>query len=521
MILQNSLFTQFIQAAQSVADDQDVSQSLNAMQTWRNSLWQSLQQNRFDTNYLNPQGDIAKQIQHFDTWLAQQQQDSQIAYEQLSSAKDLIAQLEQKVILLVFGKFNAGKSSFCNILANYFRQCRQTVQYFYLDQSHPEHGDIVFTDEPFKEGATETTSRLQGICLGSQLVLLDTPGLHSITIANSKLTQRFLESADGVLWLSSSSSPGQVHELDNLVQELLRQKPLLPIITRSDYFEEDEVDGEICQVLCNKPSEQRQIQEQDVEQRATEKLIQMQVNPAMLKSPISLSAYMASQANFEQTAIDAAGFNRLFLALTDFIQPTIAYKQRKPAEIILHYLQEHILAPIYQGFGQILTQLEKTLQAQINSLDDERAHIIAQVWREIVPTFPTLMDKYGNFTQHDIELLVTEVNQAIRRNLQNETQQTLSNAIIETNSLVNFELQSAIVYQTNEKDSEQQVVNEELLYKNLCESLSSTLQQMMDTVIKQYHLQLENLIEQSTKLKSNLYNYQQQLDQIAIDFRNI
>ena len=130
------------------------------------------------------------------------------------------------------------------------------------------------------------------------------------------------------------------------------------------------------------------------------------------------------------------------------------------------------------------------------------------------------MDKYRNFTQHDIELLVTEVNQAIRRNLQNETQQTLSNAIIETNSLVNFELQSAIVYQTNEKDSEQQVVNEELLYKNLCESLSSTLQQMMDTVIKQYHLQLENLIEQSTKLKSNLDNYQQQLDQIAIDFRN-
>ena len=59
------------------------------------------------------------------------------------------------------------------------------------------------------------------------------------------MTQRFTDSADGVLWLTSSTSPGQVQELDELGRELHRNKPLLPVVTRSDVYEEDEIDGEI------------------------------------------------------------------------------------------------------------------------------------------------------------------------------------------------------------------------------------------------------------------------------------
>jgi hypothetical protein len=34
---------------------------------------------------------------------------------------------------------------------------------------------LVESEEAFHEGATETTARLQGVCLGDGLVLLDTP----------------------------------------------------------------------------------------------------------------------------------------------------------------------------------------------------------------------------------------------------------------------------------------------------------------------------------------------------------
>ncbi|MFX6899715.1 hypothetical protein ABTH92_21315, partial [Acinetobacter baumannii] len=78
------------------------------------------------------------------------------------------------------------------------------------------------------------------------------PGLHSATGENAALTQRFLDSADAVLWLTSSTSPGQVQELDELARELRRGKPLLPVLTRSDVIDEDEVDGRIVKCLRNK-----------------------------------------------------------------------------------------------------------------------------------------------------------------------------------------------------------------------------------------------------------------------------
>lgn len=74
---------------------------------------------------------------------------------------------------------------------------------------------MVESDEPLREGATETTARLQGLCLGTGLVLLDTPGLHSVTPENAALTQRFTESADGLLWLSSSTSPARCKSWTN------------------------------------------------------------------------------------------------------------------------------------------------------------------------------------------------------------------------------------------------------------------------------------------------------------------
>lgn len=62
-------------------------------------------------------------------------------------------------VLLVFGKINAGKSAFCNLLAERFIAHGATARYFRL-----EAGCVVDMPEPFEEGATETTSRIQGCC---------------------------------------------------------------------------------------------------------------------------------------------------------------------------------------------------------------------------------------------------------------------------------------------------------------------------------------------------------------------
>src|SRR5690554_5597732 len=105
-----------------------------------------------------------------------------------------------------------------------------------------------------------------------------------MTTENAELTQLFIESADGVLWLSSSTSPGQTQELAELAQELRRGKALLPIITRSDYLDEVVVGMEIKKQLCNKSEQNRAEQETDVWLRAQDKLQQMQLDARLVQS---------------------------------------------------------------------------------------------------------------------------------------------------------------------------------------------------------------------------------------------
>ena len=95
---------QFIRTLTSVTHGKNVSQSLHDLQTWQTKLWQSLQSqslavNRFKAQsnlQLSTQGNIAQQISEVDTWLVQIQHDSQVAYNNLSSAQQLIQHFEQK-----------------------------------------------------------------------------------------------------------------------------------------------------------------------------------------------------------------------------------------------------------------------------------------------------------------------------------------------------------------------------------------------------------------------------------------
>lgn len=504
--------SQFILATQQAVDTQDLAPSLAAMQVWRDSFFQSLEQHELTLTNFNPQGEIAQYILQIRDWQEHTKQASAIAYTQLSAAQDLMKHFEQRVMLLLFGKFNAGKSSLCNVIAECFRQHHQAVQYFYL-----EAGQIVFTEAALTAGATETTARLQGVCLGNRLVLLDTPGLHSITTTNAALTQRFLESADGILWLTSSSSPGQVQELDGLAQELVRNKPLLPVITRSDYLEEDEIDGDIVQVLCNKPASQRQLQEQDVQARATEKLIQMQVAPNLLKLPISISAYALTQANFSDEAIKDSGFERLFSALLDLIQPALAYKQRKPAEILLHYLQEHILTPFNEDFNHQLHKLHTMIDDEIISLASKKGQVIQQVWRAIVPTLPRLFEKHYPLTT--VVPLLNDICDDVNIVLPKQITHHLTNSMISPEPWTTLPLIGALTYHATENELNQIVINEEQLYKTICDSLRQALMQTMDNLIKDYSEQLQQFLKDIATLKSCLGDYQQQLTTIANKLR--
>ncbi|NIE64476.1 GTPase [Burkholderia sp. Ax-1719] len=292
-------------------------------------------------------------------------------------------------ILLVFGKVNAGKSSFCNFLAERFKRHGEPVQYFYF-----ENGESIDTQGPFVEAATEATARIQGIRLGSKLILLDTPGLHSVTEANGALTKSFTDSADGVLWLTSSTSPGQVQELDELREELKRNKPLLPVITKSDMSEEDELDGAIVTILKNKTAKNRELQEGDVLKRAQAKLRQAEMDEGLVHSPVSVSALVVRKSPEPDEALEGAGFQRLFGGLTEIAEAATEIKQRKAAVLMLSHLEKDVVRPLNEQIRPQLEIMRKSAAEAAKSLDSAASKIGSSVLDEVLGELADLLERH-------------------------------------------------------------------------------------------------------------------------------
>jgi hypothetical protein len=422
----------------------------------------------------------------------------------LAPARALAQRFEGKLMLLVFGKFNAGKSSLCNFLAQRFRQRQQAVQYFHL-----QGGQLVESEEAFHEGATETTARLQGVCLGDGLVLLDTPGLHSATGENAALTQRFLDSADAVLWLTSSTSPGQVQELDELARELRRGKPLLPVLTRSDVIDEDEVDGQIVKCLRNKSDANRADQEADVRARAADKLQALGVALHQLKAPVSISAYVARTAGADAEAMRGAGFERLYGALSTLLAPALAYRDRKPAEVLLHHLQEDVLAPLLGQTLPALQGLQQVLEGEQAALPAQRARIVQLAWREVMPGVPALLEQHA--ASGEVDAVLARLQPQLLHAFDRHARAVLDSHVLAAPAPVALVLPAGSGY---ERVADDLPPSYEKLYEALSQSVLAALEQLADEVAGHCTARLAGLSDAVSVQQDIIEEHAQQLARI-------
>ncbi|MBI0331806.1 GTPase [Burkholderia plantarii] len=375
--------------------------AFEAFDAWLAERETSLREARLGADGLHEGSALAMQGAAVDAALQAAAQACAQPWTRIEAARSLAGQFEDRAMLLVFGKFNAGKSSFCNFLADRFAAHGRAVRYFRV-----EAGRLVAGAGRFREGETETTAQLQGVYLGARLVLLDTPGLHSVTPDNAALTRRFVESADGVIWLTSSASPGQVQELDDLGLELHRGKPLLPVLTRSDEYEEDERDGRLVRRLANKSTARRALQEADVTARAADKLAALGVDAALLAAPVSVSVRMAREpaadaagGETERTpdseALAAAGFERLYAALHAMGGPALAYKRRKHAEVALHHLDENLSRALRDELRPLLARLATLVHEAAGRLDAQQAQLRREIVRRVLPALPGALDAHA------------------------------------------------------------------------------------------------------------------------------
>lgn len=437
-------------------------------------------------------------------------------------ARALAQHFDNTLILLIFGKFNAGKSSLCNFLAERLGGPEQ-IKHFQFTQGH-----VVYSEQGFLEGATETTATVQGVEIGEHLVLLDTPGLHSTTPDNAALTLRYTESADAILWLSSSTSPGQVQELDELARELQRRKSLLPVITRSDFYDEDLINGEICKVLCNKTTDTRRQQEQDLNARAHTKLEQLGVDVTLLRPAVSVSVHMArAQGQDDASQQQSAGLERLYTALAELAAPALAYKQRKPAEVLLHHLQETVQTPLKQQLLPELQALRDTLHAEHHHILTSTAHIGQAVWRTLMSALPAWIQTQANSSEHltpydKAQNVCRQLSTALEAQLLTQLSQTLPqwpiHLLIDAGTLTHFMAQHPFTPPPTLPTQDWT----EKLYHHLREAVQQCLlPSELRPVLTPYVLAVEDLLEASQHMTDLLEQHLQALHAQAMRIQDL
>ncbi|WP_053062605.1 GTPase [Photobacterium aquae] len=339
--------------------------------------------------------------------------------------RELSQQMADRFVLLVFGKVNAGKSSFINHLADRLSETLAVpASYFQL-----EGGKVNYIDGPLKEGATETTHAIQGIELGPHFVILDTPGLHSVTPENAGLTRRFTDTADAVVWLTPASNPGLVHELDELSEEIRLGKPVLPVISKSDTVLEsiDASCGGLVQQTVAKSPENRQLQQTDVYQRATQHLAEHQAllarNPLSLRRPVSISVLCDKQYPARNETRYDSGLTELDCTLASLLADAKAYKCRKMQAQLNHFWQKKVLTPLEQQLYPECERLAAELSQQEQALHSEKDRLVISVANKVAELWPELVLKHQD--SGDTQALSRELSLLIQQQVSEELKPVL------------------------------------------------------------------------------------------------
>lgn len=302
--------------------------------------------------------------------------------------RKLSKRFQDRPIIFVFGKVNSGKSTFMNFLVDELERVGAETKGFVVTDD-----GVKSATARFETGVTETTNRIQGVEIDRCLALIDSPGLHSVTDANEELTKRYTDSTDAILWLSPSTSPGQVQELNDLNAELERKKPLQPVITKSDRIIETWCE-ELRRERRNKPACDRKAQEADVRERARQlglaRKMEMEIRPVVSISTMAYSESNRSDADWEE-----AGLGTLFERLTKIVDDARRYKvEEKASQVVRNYIDNEVLGELNCSVVPRIKELTDESERRIASLERSKPGLVAEVKASAMAAFERIVDDH-------------------------------------------------------------------------------------------------------------------------------
>lgn len=186
----------------------------------------------------------------------------------LENVEDLLGTLKvdgpKAVNVVVMGEVKSGKSTFVNALmgkeVSKVDVLEATSAIYEMIYDEDICYDIHYTDgrvqSVFDErealklmesgsnpGKTQQEIRKVQVRLPLEILkkvqIVDTPGLHTVTAANIKVTEEYMVHADAILWILNIHHMGQRDVIDEIMKCRSFGKPIIALVNRVDEIEED------------------------------------------------------------------------------------------------------------------------------------------------------------------------------------------------------------------------------------------------------------------------------------------
>ena len=337
-------------------------------------------------------------------------------FDEMIEREKFRSDLSNYFIVIIFGKVKAGKSSLGNFIAKN-KLDSQKVEFFKYDEAGKKQAIKKLEEieeDSFATNNLECTVEIQGFKLDG-MAWIDTPGLGSMVKENGDLAKEYIQSADYIIYPTSSDSPLQLDEREQLKELFEQNKKVSICITKSDYKDEDECEcgsedgcencnGGMVKVLKNKCLSKREGQEKFVKEEIY-KLIPKD-KEYILGDIFSISTHTAKKGldSSDNELFEDSNIPKFYELLTDVIKDKASkLKADTPYEGLKSFIDFNILG------SDIIKQNSsiKNIKLELESLE--------QVIRESQERFEILKENSSNDLVSEIEFIISKYSLEINK----------------------------------------------------------------------------------------------------------
>ena len=369
----------------------------------------TIQKRKIDKSIAKKNKEMAKLLDETISLIKESADSWVVNFEEMLEKEKFRSDLANYFIVIIFGKVKAGKSSLGNFIAQH-KLDNQTAEFFKYDEAGKKQAikKLEEIDEQsFDTNNLECTVEIQGFTLDG-MAWIDTPGLGSMVKENGDLAKEYIQSADYIIYPTSSDSPLQQDEKKQLKELFKQNKKVTICITKSDEKEEDECEcgseegcpnchNGLVSILNNKSTINRVKQETYVKNEIS-KIVEKD-KESVLGDIFSISTHTATKGleNNDSELFENSNMPKFYELITKVVKEKAAkLKKDTPYDGLKSFIDNNILGNTSTTRTNSITNIKQALQDLDKTID------------ESIERFQVLQNNANSDLENEIESVIAE-----------------------------------------------------------------------------------------------------------------